>query len=58
MIEQIFHGRHPAPLRRRIVWMEQRGHIPKVLPRVMEIDDLRGAVGCERLVDLGLYARS
>src|ERR1700686_3768170 len=42
MIEQIFHGYHPAFLRRRIMWIEQCGQIPQVLPGMIEIDNLHG----------------
>ena len=38
-----FHGRHPAFLRRRVVWIKQCGYIPQVLPGRIEIDDLDGA---------------
>ena len=42
VIQQIFHGHHPALLRRRIVWIKQCGYIPEVLPGMIEIDDLHG----------------
>src|SRR6202035_1664135 len=43
VIQQVFHGEHPSSLRCRIVWIEQCGQIPEVLPGMIEIDDLDGA---------------
>ncbi len=43
VIEQVFHGYHPAFLRRRVMGIKQCGYIPQVLPGVIEIDDLHGS---------------